>query len=97
MTDPSQVAFDEEAIAKHLEKFLVADDNKGKNFVFHGMVLSSHVYCFAPSESLGRNFWTLVTMGMSGTVMDVPNQVPRAERKDFQRAEVRNVFMQSVS
>uniref|UniRef100_A0A7S3ZBT6 Suppressor of fused-like domain-containing protein n=1 Tax=Lotharella globosa TaxID=91324 RepID=A0A7S3ZBT6_9EUKA len=45
-----------------------------------------HVYVFPPSKILNRNFYTIVTMGMSGTHMKVPNDIE--DKKDYSRAEL---------
>lgn len=79
-------ALDENVLADHLEQYLEAPDNKDRNFVFSAPLGGTHVYCFAPSEVLERNYWTLVTMGMSGTKMEVPEGVEDAHL--YQHAEV---------
>ena len=79
-------ALDENSIADHLETFLEAPDNKDRNFVFSAPLGGTHVYCFAPSEVLNRNYWTLITMGMSGTTMNVPSDVEDGSL--YQHAEV---------
>jgi hypothetical protein len=79
------VAFDELALGDHLEKYLVAKDNKSKVFVYHGMLGSPHVYVYPPSKELKRAWYTLVTMGASGTVMPVPAGISNPER--YQRTE----------
>ena len=79
-------ALDENAIADHLEMFLEAPDNKDRNFVFSAPFGGTHVYCFAPSEVLERQYWTLVTMGMSGTKMKVPSEIEDGHL--YQHAEV---------
>lgn len=76
----SMLALDENIMADHLEQFLEAEDNKQRNFVFSSPLSSGHVYCFAPSAILNRNYWTLVTMGMSGTRMNVPSDIDHPER-----------------
>jgi hypothetical protein len=77
--DGSTVAVDEDLIADHLEKYFEANDNKRKAIVFSSPLGGIHVYCFAPSEELKRNYWTLVTMGISGTKMNVPQDVDNPE------------------
>jgi hypothetical protein len=71
----TQVALDENAIADHLERFLQAEDNKAACRVFHNMFGGIHLYCFPPSEQLQRNYWTVCTMGVSGTRMKVPDDI----------------------
>ncbi len=68
-------ALDEEKISEHLEKYLLAHDNKANTFVYSSTLGGTNVYCFAPSIQLKRNYWTLVTMGMSGTSMKVPEDI----------------------
>lgn len=82
----SRSALDEKALIDHLEAFLIAEDNKERTFVFSSPLGGCHIYCFAPSPSLQRNFWTCVTMGMSGTTMRVPQEIDNAE--DYAHAEV---------
>lgn len=83
----TRTALDEDIIADHLEKFLLAEDNDAQCKVFSDPFGGCHVYCFPPSETLKRNYWTLVSMGMSGTKMNVPADLVGAE--DYQYAEVR--------
>jgi hypothetical protein len=83
----SFVALDEKALGDHLEKYLQAEDNKSRTFVFSCVFGGPHLYCFPPSEKLNRPFWTIVTMGMSGTQMKVPAGIENP--KDFERAEVK--------
>ena len=84
----TRAALDEDAIADHLEKFLIAEDNDAQCKVFSGPLGGCHVYCFPPSQILKRNYWTLVSMGMSGTKMNVPADLVGGE--DYQYAEVRH-------
>jgi hypothetical protein len=85
----SFVALDEKALGDHLEKYLQAEDNKSRTFVFSCVFGGPHLYCFPPSETLNRPFWTIVTMGMSGTQMKVPAGIENP--KDFERAEVKKL------
>jgi hypothetical protein len=86
-SEKSFVALDENALADHLERFLQAEDNKSKTFVFSAVFGGPHLYCFPPSEKLNRPFWTIVTMGMSGTEMKVPRDIG-PDWKDYERAEL---------
>lgn len=79
-------ALNEDIIADHLDKFLVCDDNEKKCFVYSSMLEGPHVYCYAPSLKLNRDFWTLVSMGLSGTEMIVPEDIENREK--FSHAEV---------
>jgi hypothetical protein len=81
-----RVALDEIKIGNHLEKFFLAEDNKDRTTVFSCVFGGVHVYCYAPSDLLGRDYWTLVTMGMSGTKMNVPHDLP--DRELYARAEL---------
>lgn len=83
----SRAALDENIIADHLEKFLLAEDNNDQCKVFSDPFGGCHVYCFPPSQILKRDYWTLVSMGMSGTKMNVPADL--ADGEDYQYAEVR--------
>eukprot|EP01040_Poterioochromonas_malhamensis_P018658 gene18658-21848_t len=78
-------AWNENALRDHLEKFLLAADNHDRTFVYSAPPGQPHLYCFAPSVLLRRNYWTIVTMGMSGTRMNVP-EFPDAD--DYARAEL---------
>lgn len=84
--DRNLVALNEHAIGDHLDPYLLAEDNKTRTFVFSSFMDGPHLYCYAPSKILNRNYWTIVTMGMSGTVMNVPEDIPFAQH--YQRAEV---------
>mmetsp|Transcript_26306 Transcript_26306/g.63393 ORF Transcript_26306/g.63393 Transcript_26306/m.63393 type:complete len:418 (-) Transcript_26306:150-1403(-) len=83
-----QGALDEDQIADHLEKYLQAEDNRDKCTVFQDTFRSVgvHIYVFPPSKMLGRDFYTLVTMGMSGTRMNVPSDIDDAE--EYRHAEL---------
>jgi len=73
-------ALDENQIADHLEKYLMANDNASKTIVYSDMFRNGvHIYVFPPSKQLNRNYYTLVTMGMSGTRMKVPPDIENAE------------------
>ncbi len=90
-------ALDENYLGNHCDQFFLAEDNKDKTFVYSTMFSplgGCHVYCYAPSEILGRKHWTLVTMGMSGTKMRVPPDVPEPHLCD--RAEVRSILSSSI-
>jgi hypothetical protein len=91
-------ALSEQYLGEHLERFFLAEDNREKTFVYSSFVSGisgCHVYCFAPSQILERNYWTLVTMGMSGTKMRVPADVPDAHLCN--RAEVNCCVSDNVS
>lgn len=68
-------ALNEEKLGIHFEKYFLAKDNRQQTFVFSSPTGGIHVYCFAPSKLLCRNYWTLVSMGMSGTKMKVPEDI----------------------
>lgn len=72
-------ALDENFLADHCERFFQADDNKSRCTVFSAFLGGIHVYVFPPSEMLGRKWYTLVTMGVSGTEMRVPERIPDPE------------------
>eukprot|EP01033_Poteriospumella_lacustris_P011462 gene11462-8156_t len=74
------------SIVDHLQKFLLAEDNEAQCQVFPDPLDMCHVFCFPPSQVLKRNYWTLVSMGMSGTKMNVPADVVGGE--EYQYAEV---------
>lgn len=79
----SVAALDELKIGDHLDKYLQADDNKGSCTVMHAVLGGIHLYVYPPSESLNRNFFTIVTMGVSGTLMNVPERFgPEEERNN---------------
>ena len=80
------VAVDENVIADHLEKYLQAEDNKNSSKVFHSVLGGIHLYCFPPSQILQRNYWTISTMGISGTKMNVPRDI--SEPSMFERCEL---------
>ena len=85
---PIETALDETVLADHLDRYLKAEDNENECTVLTSVIGGGcHVYCFPPSQILNRDFWTLVTMGLSGTTMNVPHDVQRAS--DYQHAEVR--------
>lgn len=69
------VAVDENAIADHLESYLQADDNKDGCTVFSAILGGIHLFVFPPSQILKRNHYTVVSMGISGTKMKVPEDV----------------------
>jgi hypothetical protein len=75
IVDRIHQALDEEKLCEHLEKYLLANDNKARTFVYSSTLGGTNVYCFAPSVQLKRDYWTLVTMGMSGTAMKVPTDI----------------------
>jgi hypothetical protein len=79
-------ALDEGAIADHIEQYLIGDDNKDNCRVFSAVLGGVHLYCFAPSEILKRNYWTIFTMGLSGTKMNVPEDIE--ERDEYCYAEL---------
>ena len=79
-------AWNEIAIGDHLDRFLQAEDNAKKTFVFSALFGGCHLYCYAPSKSLRRDYWTIVTMGLSGTKMNVPEGIEGAE--NYSRCEV---------
>lgn len=83
-----QGALSENVIADHLERYLQAADNKDNNTVYSAIFGGPHVYSFAPSAILGRNYTTLVTMGMSGTRMKVPAEIEAEEPGRWCRAEL---------
>ena len=84
--DQTTVAIDEHAIADHLEKYLMAPDNKDGCKVYSALLGGIHLYCFPPSDILKRDYWTVCTMGISGTVMKVPRDIAHPER--WQRCEL---------
>ena len=53
--------------------------------VFHAMFQGLHVYCYHPQPP-ARPFWTLMTMGLSGFKMRVPDHIEDAE--DYERCEL---------
>jgi hypothetical protein len=71
----SCVALDEKAIGDHLEKYFMRPDNQSQTFVYSAPLGGPHLYCYAPSVELKRDYWTIVTMGMSGTKMRVPDDI----------------------
>jgi len=85
----------ESCITEHLDHFLVAEDNA------HAVVLKINpfwpstpeylvpcppVHIYPPSEILGRNFYTLVTVGLSGTFMEPPEEMILEDK--WRRAEI---------
>lgn len=82
----SPVALDENFLADHIEKYLQADDNKKSATVFSAVLGGIHVYVFPPSKILKRHWYTLVTMGVSGTQMKVPERIDNPEA--FERCEL---------
>ena len=83
-------ALDENVIADHLETFLMADDNKDKCIVMHAILDGLHLYVFPPSAKLNRNWYTVVTAGVSGVKMNVPTGITpdAATGNDFSRCEL---------
>lgn len=88
IANPTQqsIALDEGIIGDHLDRYLVAEDNQHRCRVFSAMFGGPHVYCFAPSSILNRNYWTLFTMGLSGIRMNVPGGIEDPQL--WERAEV---------
>ena len=84
--EQTQVALDENVIADHYEEHLMADDNEAGCKVFSALLGGIHLYCFPPSQQLGHNFWTVCTMGISGTKMRVPEGV--ADPELYQHVEL---------
>eukprot|EP01040_Poterioochromonas_malhamensis_P008907 gene8907-9644_t len=80
------IAWNEHALGDHLDKFLLSEDNTQRTFVFSAPFGGPHLYCYAPSLLLRRNYWTIVTMGLSGTKMNVPEGI--SNPNDYARAEL---------
>jgi hypothetical protein len=57
----------ENVVADHMDKYFLADDNKERCFVFSAIFGGIHLYCYPPSVTLNRNFWTIITSGISST------------------------------
>lgn len=85
----------ENEIRTHLESFFQAADNENLNFIYSGLGGGPHLYCYAPSKMLGRNYWTIVTMGTSTKQMLSPSHLYGSA--DFsQRIEVSSSFISNA-
>lgn len=84
--DQDSYALSERAIVDHLEKFWLASDNQDRTIAYCSPSGGCSVYCYAPSHILGRDFWTCITIGLSGTKMNVPADIP--DREHFAYAEL---------
>ncbi len=81
-----------EEIQLHLlEKHFLSQDNRVTSFVYNSTIGPSF-YCFAPSQELHRNFWTIVSLGISS--LPIKSAIGNAIQ-----AEVRNPpsFFQMLS
>lgn len=85
-----QKILDEELLCKHVSSFLIADDNKYSSIVYssyYGAEIS--LYCFAPSKLLNRDYWTIITVGISRRRMYVPDHILCDEDpEDLQHVEL---------
>lgn len=75
------IALDEDAIDKHIEKHIGECDT-----VIHGFNGDLHVYVVKPTED--RPFFTLITAGLSGFQMPLPETVRGKQRKLMERCEL---------
>jgi len=82
ITAVAPLALDEEAIANHLQKYVGPI-----TCVSHALLGGLHVFCMGPVDN-ERQFWTLVTVGLSGHAMPVPTQIPKPERPEYERCEL---------
>eukprot|EP00163_Fabomonas_tropica_P005973 TRINITY_DN15614_c0_g1_i1.p1 TRINITY_DN15614_c0_g1~~TRINITY_DN15614_c0_g1_i1.p1 ORF type:complete len:121 (+),score=2.65 TRINITY_DN15614_c0_g1_i1:191-553(+) len=72
----TELAWEESTLGDHLDEYLAADDNEDNISIYSTTLGGVHIYSYPPSQILNRPFWTLVTVGASGTVMPVPDRVP---------------------